>query len=125
MKCCMAAFEYSKYFQELKEDVKKRYEEKLKVADCTKDLYCYLQSKNTVSGFVEWSEWPDEMFADIFNYLAVTISLYTREQLKAYKNIDGYNLFINGWVDCVTVLSIGKQQNYLLLNILKVYQWHH
>ena len=28
LKYCMAAFEYSKYFSELKEDAKKRYEEK-------------------------------------------------------------------------------------------------
>ena len=54
-----------------------------------------------------------------FNYLAVTISLYTHEQLKAYKNIDGYNFFINSWVDSVTVLSIGKQQNYLFLAVVK------
>ena len=92
----MAAFEYSKYFSELKEDVKKRYEEKLKVVDCTKDPYCYLESKNTVSGSVEWSKWPDVMFADIYNYLVVTISLYTCEQLKTYKSLDGYNFFING-----------------------------
>ena len=115
----MAAFEYSKYFSELKEYVKKRYEEKLKVVDCTKDPYCYLESKNTVSGSVEWSEWPDVMFADIYNYLVVTISLYTREQLKAYKSLDGYNFFINGWVNSVTVLSVGKQKNYLFLAVVK------
>ena len=63
MKYCMTVFEYSKYFSELKEDAKKRYKEKMKIADCTKDPYCYLESKNTVSGSVEWSEWPHAMFA--------------------------------------------------------------
>ena len=62
----MATLEYSKYFSELKEDVKKKYEEKLKVADCTKDLYCYLESKNTVSGSVESSEWPHVIFITIW-----------------------------------------------------------
>ena len=53
----MAAFEYSKYFSDdLKEDAKKRYEEKMKTIDCIKDPCCYLESKNTGSGTVEWSE---------------------------------------------------------------------
>ena len=57
-------------------------------------------------------------FTRSYNYLVVTISLYTREQLKAYKSLDGYN-FINGWVNSVTVLSIGKQKNYLFLAVVK------
>lgn len=115
----MAEFEYSKYFSDLKEaDAKKRYEEKMKIADCIKDPYCYLESKN-ISSSIEWSEWPDVMFADIYNYLVVTISLYTREQLKAYKSLDGYNFFTNGWVKSVTVLTSGKQKNYLFLAVVK------
>ena len=105
----MAAFEYFKYFLELK-DVKKRYEEILNVADCTKDLYCYLESKITVSGSVEWSKWPDVMSADIYNYLVVLISLYTCEQIKAYKSLDRYNFFINGWVQLTAL------QFYQLVN---------
>ena len=90
----------------------------MKIADCTKDPYCYLESKNII-GPVEWSEWPGVMFADIYNYLVVTVSLYTREQLKAYKSLDGYNFFTNGWVNSVTVLPIGKQKNYLFLAVVK------
>ena len=77
----------------------------MKVAVCTKDPYCYLESRNTVSGCVEWSEWSKVilMFADIYNYLVVTISLYTCEQLIAY------NFSINRWVNIVTVLPIGKR----------------
>ena len=59
------------------------------------------------------------MFVDVYNYLVVTVSLYTREQLKAYKSLDGYNFFINGWVNSVAVLPIGKQKNYLFLAVVK------
>ena len=45
--------------------------------------------------------WPE---VDIFNYLISTTSPYTREQLKAYKSMDGYNFFIQGWVGKAEVL---------------------
>ena len=48
----------------------------MKIADCTKDLYCYLESKNAVSGSVEWGKWSNVMFADIYNYLVVTMFVY-------------------------------------------------
>ena len=43
-------------------------------------------------------------YPDIFNYLISTTSPYTRAQLKAYKSMDGYNVFIQGWVGKVEVL---------------------
>ena len=69
----MAVFKFSKYFLELKEDSKKRYENKMKIAYCTKDSYCYFESKKAVSGSVEWNERPDVIFMDINNYLVVTV----------------------------------------------------
>ena len=69
----------------------KRYEEKLKAADCLRDPYCYLESKGSISNTLEWTEWPDVSFADIYNYLVPTVNSYTRDQLKAYKSLDGYN----------------------------------
>ena len=59
----MAVFEYSKYFSELKEDAKKRYEEKMKIADCTKAGSELLFGEQ--DGSVEWSEWSDVMFSDL------------------------------------------------------------
>ena len=79
----------------------------MKIADCTKDPYYYLESKNAVSGSVECSEWLDVMFADINTYLVVTVSLHACEQMKAYKGLDGYNFFINGRINNVSVLPIG------------------
>ena len=104
---CVAVLKFAKYFLELKEDAKKRYENKMKIADRTKHPCCYLESKNAVSGSVEWSEQPDVTFADINNYLVVTVSLHTREQMKAFKSLDVYNFFINGWINSFLVLPIG------------------
>ena len=110
---------YSKYFSELKEEaVKKRYVEKLKVAECLKDPYCYLESRSNISDAVEWNRWPDVTYADIYNYLVLTVSFYTQDQLKAYKSLDGYNFFTNGWVNSVTGLNVGKT-NFLFLSTVK------
>ena len=83
----MTAVNYSKYYSELKEDARKRYEEKLKVADCLKDRYCYLESKKSISNALELTEWPDVSFADIYNYLVLSVSSYTPVQLKAWMDI--------------------------------------
>ena len=55
---------------------------------------------------MQWHEWPDLMYPDIYNYLILTPSLYTHEQLKSYKSLDGYNQYMNGWVsDIVSTIS--------------------
>ena len=38
--------------------------------------------------------------------------LYTREMLKAYKTMDGYNFFVNGWVSNIVVTQIDGRQQY-------------
>ena len=65
---------------------------------------------------IQWHEWPALMHANIYNYLILTPSLYTHEQLKSYKSLDAYNRFVNGWVSdiVVTVNSAGKAKIYLL-----------
>ena len=45
-------------------------------------------------------------YPGIYNYLIATPSLYTREQLRAYKSMDGYLFVANGWVDNVQVHPI-------------------
>jgi len=61
----MAAFKYSQYFSELKDEGKKRYEDKMKIVGCVKDPYCNLESKNDIAGNVEWTDWPEVMYPDI------------------------------------------------------------
>jgi len=52
------AFEYSQYFSELKDEGKERYEDKMKIVGCGKDLYCYLESKDNIADIIEWTDWP-------------------------------------------------------------------
>ena len=91
----------------------------MKVVDGLKDPYCYLESKKSISNALEWTECPDVSFADIYNYLVLTVSSYTHDQLKAYESLDGYNFFINGWVNDVTVLNTSKPRNFLFLSHVK------
>ena len=78
-----------------------------------------MESKKSISNALEWTEWPDVSFADIYNYLVLTVSSYMHDQLKGYKSLDGYNFFINGWENDVTVLNTGKPKNFLFLSHVK------
>ena len=92
---------YLKYYEELDTVAQKRYREKLNIAGLSCDPYCsnsFLPEPNNRQ------LWPEVEYPDIFNYLISTTSPYTREQLKAYKSMDGYNFFIQGLVGKVEVL---------------------
>ena len=69
-------------------------------------------SKDFVSGFNK-ELWPEIEYPDICNYLTYTTSSYTKEQLKAYKSMDGYNFFVQGWVGKTDVLV---QDEVVVLN---------
>lgn len=73
---------------------KARYLDKLKIID-GKDPY------EVDKG--EWKKtdiekWPDLCYPDIVNYLVCSQSVYTLDQLKAYKSLQAYNYFISGFV---------------------------
>jgi len=59
----------------------------------------------------QWSEdltkWPEVEHGDIHNYLIETKGIYTQEKLKAYKFLDAFNYYINGYVRTVYHLSRG------------------
>ena len=110
----------SKYYSELDEPAKKRYNEKIGVIGDL-DPYCYLESKGKSAHVtaVEWMNWPDVTYADVYNYLILTSSLtYAYDQLKAYKSLEGYNHFINGWVTNVTVTEMNVHSKSFLFTAL-------
>ena len=55
------------------------------------------RSKKSLPDELEWSKWPDVSYADIYNYLILSPGM-SHEKLKAFKSLEGYNQFINGWV---------------------------
>lgn len=90
----MSGFVYSKYYNELQDKAaRKRYKEKLNFLGCFKDPFWLLESKTCPVSpqSLEWYQWPDVSYTDVYNYLIKTMSIYTHEKLKAYKSLEGYN----------------------------------
>ena len=80
------------------------------------------ESSTSTSSSVEWYEWPEVTYADIYNFLINTTSYCTHEQLKAFKSLDGYNFFVNGWVTNVTVIlsrQINKTKIFIVMSLVK------
>ena len=93
----------SQYAQCLSNDVRQRYIEKLAKIDFDDP---YLVEKDDLSFNAEVL--PNISYPDIVNYLIFAPSAYTAEQLKAYKSLEAYNQFINGWVRDVGVKRYGN-----------------
>ena len=83
---------YSTYYQELDDEAKVRYRKKLAMLSHVDDPYIIARQ----SAVTDWQQWPEVKYPDIFNYLVTTPSLYTQDQLKAYKSLDAYNFLVNG-----------------------------
>ena len=92
---------YSTYYQELTKEAQHRYNEKLDILHVA-DPYTFSHE--------QWSSdislWPEVEYQDIYNYLINTPSPYTKDELKAYKSLEGYKYSTDGWVDQVTSHAI-------------------
>ena len=64
---------------------------------------------------MEWHEWPDVQYLDIYNYLIATPSPCTKEDMKAYKSLEGYRQFVDGWVSNINVSLIPSRSNTYLI----------
>ena len=98
----------TKYSSNLNSDDRKKYEEKLITADGTvlPDPYTLVENwKDNVKLLC------DITWADIYNYLINMASLYTNENLKAYKSLEAYNFFVCGHVHDVHIMELTICQN--------------
>ena len=84
----------SSYFESLTNTDKADYNRKLTLS--TGEL---LSDPFTIRNWkCDESLLPDISWPDIYNYLIEHPSVFSKESLKAYKSLEGYNFFISGHV---------------------------
>lgn len=77
---------------------RKRYLEKLTIGgQVLSDPYLM----DEASWCDDMTKWPELQFGDVYTYLINTKGLFTKEKLKAYKSLEAYNYFYNGYVRTV------------------------
>eukprot|EP00795_Rhopilema_esculentum_P010137 gene10137-18802_t len=55
---------------------------------------------------------PDITWADIYNYLIYYPSCFSRESLKAYKSLEGYNFFVSGHVHNIFYHEVEEKNKF-------------
>lgn len=93
-------FTLSEYAKGLKEQPRRRYEEKLRLISC---LDPFLLGSTCVA---VPANLPPVEASDIVAYLVLQTSFFTTKQFKAHKSLDAYNQFVNGWVKDVQAWNI-------------------
>ena len=102
---------FSSYVENLEETAKVRYNEKLAMLGGAQDPYLTINIIKSTGECVEWFNWPNVEYPDIFNYFVTLVSSYTKQQLKAYKSLEGYKYFIDGWINEIVVWSVPSEPN--------------
>ena len=102
LQTAMATLDYS---------TQRRYTEKLKVGrEDLPDPYEIPESM--------WQDyitkWPSIQFGDLYTYLIESKGPYTKESLKAYKSLQVYNYFYNGYVRTVYFYGLPTSKLALL-----------
>lgn len=98
----------SEYYLSLKGDVKSRYDSKLGIIDNV-DPYSLGASELTSN----LSFLPSVSIMDMVNYLILTHSFYTGQQLKAYMSLQAYKYYEAGFV--VEVLAKRINENFVVV----------
>ena len=58
---------------------------------------------------------PNIEFPDIYNFFINTPSPFIKEELKAYKSLDGYKYLVAGWVGYLSVRHVAMHDEKLVL----------
>ncbi|XP_001624269.3 LOW QUALITY PROTEIN: uncharacterized protein LOC5503168 [Nematostella vectensis] len=102
------------YFDELPEEAKKRYLEKLKAVNLNE---CpYKLPEGCWSG--DLVKWPNLEYLDVYEYLIETPGPYTRKSMKCRKGLEAYNQFQSGWVQKVLSLNTTADTCVLIAKVL-------
>ena len=56
----------------------------------------------------DMTKWLELLFGDVHTYLINTEGLFTKEKLKAYKSLEAYNYFYNGYLRTVLLHHSGN-----------------
>ena len=105
---------FSYYYLTLDKIPQARYREKLAKLGDIEDPYFTLDTRCSSEQGIEWQNWPNVLYPDIYNYFIETPSEYTKQELKAYKSLDGYKYFVDGWVSDILVLPLSSRPNVCL-----------
>lgn len=83
----------SKYYETLSEDMKLRYDLKIKLCG---GIDPYTLTKNNLS--IDRQDFPEITLLDIGNYMIHSVSSFSKKAFKAYKSMESYSFFESGFV---------------------------
>ena len=104
------------YRDSLSAENRQMYDDKLKF---TPGIEPYVVIDNFYSQSMD--EWPEIEFPDIVNYLRFSTSKFTKEQLKAYKNLQSYQYFVAGGVRSIFVGKTTEDTTILIGKVRKTF----
>lgn len=100
----------SDYFTSLDAEAKSRYIDKLRKYKIKEDPL--LTGSPAGDAAPAWTtdpnKWPHVAYGDIYNYLIDSVSVFSKESLKAYKGLEAYKYLVAGYVRDVEARSLGS-----------------